>query len=148
MTSDRTRRALHTNVGRRGAALLGLGVADVLYAVSLLDHGNRQSATVRWFATIGPVEMWVAMWFIVAAICFAGFATGFIHPRSSRHWAFFGAVAIKAWWLIMCLLGWFSGQVSIGSVGVWFGFLFFVALIAGWPEPASWNEDRLPGENG
>jgi len=148
MTSARTRRAFHTNVGRRGAALLGLAVADALYAVSLLDDGQRQSATVRWFETIGPLHLWVALWLGVAALCLAGVVAGFVQPRGSRHWAFFGAVGIKLWWLIMCVTGWFSGEVSIGAVGLWFGLLFFVLLISGWPEPASWNEDQPPSENG
>lgn len=130
------RRVAHENVGRRGAALFGFGVADLLYGISLIaPGGSAQNATIRWFETIAPLPIWLTLWCAVSALCFIAVAVGFIRPRASRYWAFTACIGIKVWWVIMCITGWWAGELSLGSVGVWFGLAYFVALIAGWREP-------------
>ncbi len=133
----RLRRAAHQRVGRRGAALIGFGIVDVVYGASLIQTSSDiPNATARWFASIGPIGLWVTLWWLVALICFASAA---IPDRNG--WGFSAAIALKIWWVLLCFAGWRSGEVSIGSVGVWFGFTYFVALIAGWPEPSDPGED-------
>ncbi len=133
----RMRRAAHSKVGRRGAALIGFGIVDVIYGASLIQpSGSIPNATARWFGSIGPMSLWVALWWAVALVCFMSAIC-----KSRDGWGFAAAIALKIWWVLLCFVGWRSGEVSSGAVGVWFGFTYFVGLIAGWPEPSDPDEN-------
>ncbi len=137
MNLTRVRRAAHRHVGRRGAALIGFGIVDAVYGASLISHsGVVPNATARWFETIGPMWLWVGLWWAVAVFCFA---SAVVTTRDV--WGFLAAIGLKVWWVILCFAGWRSGEVGLGAVGLWFGLAYFAALFAGWPEPAETDEN-------
>lgn len=132
--------AMHRRVGRRGSALLGMAVADALYAVSLLDPTGTASG--RWFSQIAPLPLWCGLWMLVAFTCMAGFLAGLCGKAGSRWWAFAPAVGIKVWWTLLSVAGWAAGDLSSGPMGVWFIITYFAALIAGWSEPDSSGQNE------
>lgn len=123
-------------LGRRGAVLLYLALVDALYALSLwrpAPAAQRTPAT-RFLAEVAPLTGWAALWLVVGVLCF----TGALRHRA-RPVAYAAAVAIKALWGLVFLLGWLAGEIDRGWVSavVWLGLAALVAVLAGWPEPVA-----------
>lgn len=135
--SERIRRAAHRRIGRRGGKLLALGVADIIYGISLTaPNGSAQNATIRWFAQLGlPLWFWSLLWIGVGLSLLVGAF------RKADLWAFLTAILIKCWWVILCFAGWLADQVSLGAPGLFFGIAVTVMIDAGWPEPPDLDEN-------
>lgn len=121
---------LTQRVGRRGAALLFFALLDVIYSVSLLSA--PPGGPYRFLASMLPMAVWASLWGMVGLLCAAQ-----AFMRTDRL-AFAAAALIKVVWGVVQLLGWLIGDLDRGYVSavVWLAFSAFVAVIAGWPEPA------------
>jgi hypothetical protein len=133
-------------MGRRGATLFVLGVADVIYGASLISSpGVSPNSTMLWFDQLGPMWLWTGLWWMTAVACFANVT------RHDDRLGFAAALGIKISWMIVCLAGWLAGAVGLGAVGVFFGLTCIVVINGGWPEPhhavAQWTEDQGAGDD-
>jgi predicted branched-subunit amino acid permease len=121
------------HVGKRGRALLFFGALDAVYALSLArpDAATRRAPLFVWLVEIAPLWVWSAAWAVVGVVClWQAFC------RRDRI-GFAAAIALKICWGGVCLGAWLFGDVDRGyvSAAVWLGLAYFVANIAGWPEP-------------
>lgn len=122
------------HVGYRGSSLLGFAVVDFVWAAYLVV--GPPNSTREWFAAVVPIGWWAAVWALVGVVCAV-----FAFRHDDRH-GFEAAIGIKVVWGLGCLIGWVMADVTLGAVGIWLGFAWFVWRISGWPEPRPVGEDR------
>ncbi|MEU4558510.1 hypothetical protein AB0F72_08970 [Actinoplanes sp. NPDC023936] len=119
-------------LGRRGRALAGFAVLDVLWGVRLATVDPAAVEFYTWLNTLSPLWWWSLPWFAVAAMC----AYGAIHRRDRI--AFMGAIAIKVLWGSLYLFAWLLGE-NVGdawpAAAQWLAFAWCVWVMAGWMEP-------------
>lgn len=120
-------------VGRRGASLLFFALLDVYYGLSLLvpTEDARESPSLQWVASILPLWVWAAGWFVVALLCFIDAFR--LHDRI----AFTAAMGIKVLWAGIYVGAQFAGVLERGFVGaaIWLALAALVGLLSSWPEP-------------
>lgn len=121
------------HLGKRGRVLLFFGLLDVIYAFSLAapDHRTQASPMFVWLVGIAPLWVWSASWAVAGALCLW---QSFCRRDTV---GFVAAVTLKVVWGLVCVAGWLFADVERGYVSavIWLGLAWFVATIAGWPEP-------------
>lgn len=134
-------RAIRT-IGRRGTALLFFAGVFTSYGVSLLHPTSEapRTAVFRWFGEIMDMDSWGVLWLTSAAICVVA---AFRHDHRADWMGYAAAIGMTGVWGLLCFWGWASDDLQLSSVGIWLGFAGFVGLIAGWPEPESYGDDRV-----
>ncbi|TWG20953.1 hypothetical protein FHX34_103482 [Actinoplanes teichomyceticus] len=117
-------------MGRRGRALLGFAVLDVVWGVRLSTVDPHATAFYTWLDVSMPLWVWSLPWFAVSALCLA-------QVRSACDRAAYGAaIGIKVGWAALCLGAWLLGGVgdTWPQAAIWTAFAWCVWLMAGWPE--------------
>lgn len=122
-----------SRLGFRGAILLILGVADLLYGWSLISPAAEASQTPinQWRAEILPSAAWGMLWITIGCVLL-------IHAFMRRDdVGYVLAIAIKAVWTMVSFGAWVVGGVESGwsTALVWAAFAAMIAVISGWPEP-------------
>lgn len=125
-------RSLRQQVGRRGAFLLYLALLDLIYGFALANPTEQsvRNPTTIFLIGIMPLIIWAALWAVVGLACL------FYAFRRKDAIGYAAAMSIKAFWAIVFLLGWITGEVERGylSAVIWGAFVVLLLIIAGWRE--------------
>jgi hypothetical protein len=130
--------SVRRRIGRRGSALLFLGLVDFVYCYRLLfpRQSDRESPWLTFLADFAPLWVWAGMWGTVGLLC----VLRSFRRRDSA--AFSAAIGIKILWTGLAIASGLAGvdQWYINAV-IWGGFAAFVGIVATWPEPPNgWKE--------
>lgn len=140
MTASSRLCELRHHVGRRGAALLILGIFDFVYGWTKMIHPDPISANsqqMQLLAELVPLDgprtsmvVWGMAWWITGAFCvFNAF-------RTNDRWGYGMAMGVKISWIGGNAWAWTQGLVGGGSIVATWTFTFaLVCLLAYWPEP-------------
>lgn len=133
-------RSAHSHLGRRGECLLFFGALDLVYAWSMFfasPSARASNTTYVWVAAIAPLQAWAMLWALVGVIC--------LYHAFQRYdrFGFIAAIGIKMIWGVVTLGGWLLEDVTLGSVGIWFGLAGLVWRISGWRECDDDREDEV-----
>lgn len=121
---------------RRRGSLLGFGIIHLIYGTSMLAADRSvTNTTLTWFNEIMPLHAWAVIWYAIGITCL-------VHAfRRNDGWGFAAAWMLMLFWAIMSLVGWIASNVTIGSVGIWFGLTWLLWNDSGWAEPDPTGED-------
>lgn len=124
-------RSVRHRVGRRGAALLFFAELDLVYGLVLAfpSGASASSATNRYFATVGPLDVWAVLWIFVGLVClWCAF------QRYDRY-GYNAAILLYVLWGGLALLGVWFFDVPPTAPAIWLSLAGLVWVLSGWREP-------------
>jgi hypothetical protein len=128
-------RRLRKRLGRRGAALLILGIGKVVWGIGLITD-PPSARGLEMLTAIGPLACWSLLWIVPGIITGV---SGFL-PTGRDRWGFVAALVPPTFWCTAYAVSFLTGVYSRGI----FPFIFYLTHHVGMIVWASRVREETP----